>query len=146
MKPCLVSHRSYTPSSTKVADQFYNLKIFFNTLILMLSISACSTFKNSNNNTDNIPTPPQKINATSAAMPVVNANNKNNSSGTAKSGISTPKDRIQEIKGPGGQVDEVKVNNINNVPAYYIYPNKSGVDANAPSSDMVSTPSWKISW
>ena len=111
--------------------------------ILVLSISSCSTFTNKNNR-DSPQMPPQKINASSGAMPIVQP--KNNSSATSKSAKLLPHDRIQEKKGDGGEVEEVKVNNINNIPPYYIYPNRSGVDSNAPSSDTVSTPSWKISW
>lgn len=110
---------------------------------LALVISSCSSMDGQKNN-DNIERPPQKINNSTAAPAVVT--NKTNAS-SAKSAKLLPQDRIQEKKGAGGEVEEVKVNNINNVPPYYIYPNKNGgVDANAPSSDTVSTPSWKISW
>lgn len=88
--------------------------------------------------------PPQKINSSSGAIPIIQP--KNNSSAPSKSAKLLPQNRIQEKRGSGGEVEEVKVNNINNVPPYYVYPNKSGVDANAPSSDNVATPSWKISW
>jgi hypothetical protein len=119
---------------------------FITLSVLTILIASCSTFgaKSNQDNATNILMPPQKTAATNEAMPIIQP--KNDASAVAKSAKLSPQDRIQEKKGDGGEVEEVKVNNINNVPAYYIYPNRSGVDTNAPSSDTVSTPNWKISW
>lgn len=121
-------------------------KLILSLPLLTSLIYSCSTFSNKNKqgSENTIQRPPQKINPSNQAMPVVLA--KTNSSAPSKSAKLLPQDRIQEKRGNGGEVEEVKVNNINNVPPYYIYPNKSGVDSNAPSSDTVSTPNWKISW
>lgn len=128
----------------KVSNPLKSLNIF----ILSILLGACSMMGNTNS-VENVPTPPQNLNPNNVANPVIappgNSNGKPTASVTKSSKIG-PTQRIQEQKSYGGEVEEVKVNNINKVPPYYIYPKQSGVDANAPSSDTVSTPNWKVSW
>lgn len=127
-----------------------NISKFLNIIVLSTLLGACSMMsQNTTSSVENVPKPPQNLNPNNVAAPVVvppgNNNGKPNAS-AAKSSKLGPTQRIQEQKSYGGEVEEVKVNNINKVPPYYIYPKQSGVDANAPSSDTVSTPNWKVSW
>lgn len=131
-------------SKTKINKTISYCAYCFSVTALTLLASSCSSFTNKNN--ENLARPPQKISTSTAAAAAAAAPAKANSSAASKSAKVSPQARIQEKKGDGGEVEEVKVNNRNNVPPYYIYPNRGGVDANAPSSDTVSTPNWKISW
>lgn len=141
-------------SSTKIGKDLKR-KLETNTLnnigiVLMLAlVSACSMMGNKNTNeVENVPSPPKNLNPSNSTAAVVAppGNITVKSTASATSSRLGPSQRIQEQKAYGGEVEEVKVNNINKVPPYYIYPKQSGVDANAPSSDNVATPNWKVSW
>lgn len=124
-------------------------KINFLYPLFLPLLYSCSIMSH---NTESVTPPPKTLSQSTPAnlstdtttkFTPVNANTGANSSKSTKSAAAK---RIQEQKDYGGEVKEVKVNNINNVPSYYIYPQGHGVDTNAPSSDSVSTPSWKLSW
>lgn len=112
---------------------------------------ACGTAQHSNNdmNSSQLQRPPQKTTAGDAAMPI-NTNPTPSATSQAVSQLKSSKNntsgpRIQETRSAGGNIDQIKVNNINNVPPYYINA-KPPVDSNAPSSDGVTAPSWQIKW
>ena len=114
-----------------------------------LLITACSVFSNNNHSTTaSVQAPPQKISATDAAVPEIAPAASTSQPKTAKMQASagTKSSRIQETRAPGGSVNQIKVTNSHNIPDYYITPPQQPVDSNAPSSDTVTTPSWKIGW
>lgn len=58
------------------------------------------------------------------------------------------KPRIQETRGVGGVVSEIKIINKGPIPSYYIYPSQQEQDSvvnNRPDMD-ISTPNWQIKW
>ncbi|HLX53846.1 MAG TPA: hypothetical protein VKR58_07890 [Aquella sp.] len=116
--------------------------------ILLGLVGGCAWFGGGSQSEANVPAvsaPPQKINESNAAMPIIPPNN---ASGTAKTQVSsTPKNvpRIQEER-ENGVVNEIKVNN-KNLPSYYIYPTQQqNYDYNRIPDSNVTTPNWQISW
>lgn len=121
-------------------------------LIIIASIifTGCAWFGMQNDS--QIPTisaPPQKLNESNAAMPIIPPNN---ASGAAKAKAASNdsenmqnQQRIQEDRS-NGVVDQIKVNN-KNLPSYYIYPSQQqNYDVNNIPDQNVVAPNWQISW
>jgi len=111
-------------------------------------IAGCSLFSNNNNGgTDytTIPLPPQKLNASNAAMPAKPGRVKTQESSASLSSQSPqqPYQRIQEDRS-NGTVTEIKVDN-RDLPDYYIYPTNPQ-EGNGNNPNTISTPSWQINW
>lgn len=112
-----------------------------------LIIVGCSMFTG-NNSYPTIPLPPQKINASDAVMPA-NQGKKITASHPLSSeplGGNTNHRTIQEERS-NGQVTQIKVDNGNDIPDYYMYPSQQqNLNTNSTPDKNLSTPSWQISW
>lgn len=126
-------------------------------LISITIISGCSLFGSNNNYpttnddyTTTIPLPPQKLNASNAAAPVNPGHIKTTPASAPKSNTqahhtnSYPQ-QIQEERS-NGTVTEIKVNNGNDLPNYYMYPSQQNTSSKNNSDSNITTPTWQISW
>ena len=118
----------------------------------IITLVGCSIFSG-NNNYPTIPLPPQKTNASDAATPVIPnpAQTKNNASKPQASAIGSnvPTSHTKVIKEErsNGQVTQIKVENGNALPDYYMYPSQQqNLNTNSTPDKNLSTPSWQISW
>ena len=125
------------------------------TFCVVAIITACST-TSSKNNIPTIPAPPQNLsadqgNATlvvdsppAAVAQTAESSTKQNASGDVG---STATDRIQEERGVGGTVNQIKVENKGDIPTYYINPPlQQDLNLNSAPNKSVATPSWQINW
>lgn len=111
-------------------------------------IAGCSLF-NGSNSYPTIPLPPQKTNASDAVMPANPGRIKGNASNAIASApqADTNTHRIIQEDRSNGQVTQIKVDNGNDVPDYYIYPSQQqNLNTNSTPDKNLATPSWQISW
>ncbi len=110
--------------------------------------TSCSLFGNTSNSYPTIPLPPQKIDESNTVVAVKESSPKSGSS-TPKSSpaiIYQGKRTIQEDRS-NGTVTQIKVDNGNNLPDYYMYPSQQqDLNTNSTPGKDLSTPSWQISW
>ena len=110
--------------------------------------TSCSLFGNTNNNYPTIPLPPQKVNESDTAVAVKESATKTNSNTLQSSSPVTyqGKRTIQEDRS-NGTVTQIKVDNGNDIPDYYMYPSQQqDLNTNSTPGKDLSTPSWQISW
>ncbi len=119
-------------------------------------ITACST-TSSKNNIPTIPAPPQNLGAdqgnatlivdsppTTDVAHLAESSTKQNASSDVG---STTTGRIQEERGAGGTVNQIKVENKGDIPPYYINPPlQQDLNLNSAPNKSVATPSWQIDW
>jgi hypothetical protein len=120
-------------------------------LAIAFIVTSCAYFGATNNDSQ-IPTisaPPQKLNESDQAMPIVLSNKLGDEAAEAKAAQqavqqeNTP--RIQENR-ENGVVDQIKVNN-KNLPSYYIYPTQQqNYNYNNIPDQNINTSNWQINW
>ena len=114
-------------------------------VILTLIIIGCSVFDNTPINYPTIPLPPQKTNASDAIMPVNLGKVKDIT--TSKTVRANKDKRTIEEDRSNGQVTQIKVDNGNSMPDYYMYPSQQqNLNINSTPDKDLSTPSWQINW
>ncbi len=119
-------------------------------LLIATSIifTSCSLFGNTSNSYPTIPLPPQKISESDTAIAVKESALKHNSSAPQGSNpVTYPNQRtIQEYRS-NGTVTQIKVDNGNDIPDYYMYPSQQqDLNTNSTPGKDLSIPSWQISW
>jgi hypothetical protein len=113
-------------------------------------LTGCSLFGSNNNNYPTIPLPPQKISESDTAIAVNPVGNKSSASHPLASSpmpeARTNQRTIQEERS-NGAVTQIKVDNGNDIPDYYMYPSQQqNLNTNSTPDKNLSTPSWQISW
>ncbi len=119
-------------------------------LLIATSIifTSCSLFGNNSNNYPTIPLPPQKVDESNTAVAVKESTSKASSSTAQGSPPVTYQNKrtVQEDRA-NGTVTQIKVDNGNNLPDYYMYPSQQqDLNTNSTPGKDLSTPSWQISW
>ena len=110
--------------------------------------TSCSLFGNTSNRYPTIPLPSQKINESDTVATVKENATKTNSNTSQSSSTVTYKSKrtIQEDRS-NGTVTQIKVDNGNILPDYYMYPSQQqDLNTNSTPGKDLSTPSWQISW
>lgn len=96
----------------------------------------------------NIPAPPKNFMVESNVVsPQINKNTPHSLQNLkSQNPRYQPFSKIQEIRGNGGSVSEIRINNRGDIPNYYIYPNQQP-DLNINNQQRnISTPTWQLNW
>lgn len=111
-------------------------------------LTSCSLFGNTpSNNYPTIPLPPPKKTAASDTAASVIDTKKNASTPQATITPTYVNQRTIQEDRSNGTVTQIKVNNGNDIPDYYMYPSQQqNLNTNSTPDKNLSTPSWQISW
>ena len=110
-------------------------------------LTSCSLFGSTpNNNYPTIPLPPQKIAASDAVAAVIDTKKKESATQAVPAPVYDNQRTIQEDRS-NGTVTQIKVDNGDDIPDYYMYPSQQqNLNTNSTPDKNLSTPSWQISW
>ena len=104
---------------------------------------------NANVNTHEIHSPqqPKMVNKNAEVVPQINTNTARSLKKFEDIKVTDSKfSKVEEIRGAGGGISELKINNRGELPSYYIYPT-SQPDLNINNQQRnISSPTWQISW
>ena len=123
------------------------------TIGICFNLYSCSNTKKSN--MPNIPPPPQNINITHNNIDIDDVEESatthvkmtTESKNTTEITHESNQQRIEEDRGLGGSVSQIKVDNKGKIPSYYIYPPlQQDLNLNSAPNKSVATPSWQINW
>ncbi len=104
---------------------------------------------NGNNDYPTVPLPPQKMNASDGVMPANPGQIRDVTASHPLASTPTPNSNQRTIDEDrsNGQVTQIKVDNGNDIPDYYMYPSQQQqLNTNSTPDKNLSTPSWQISW
>ncbi len=113
-------------------------------------MSGCSNLNNNahaKNNSTNSPQKPTVVNKNAEVVPQINTNNSRSLRNFEDIKVTNSKfSKVEEVRGAGGSVSELKINNRGELPSYYIYPTPQP-DLNINNQQRnISSPTWQISW
>lgn len=128
-----------------------NNTLFISAMIVVTLVTTGCTLINSSKPQRRLPSPPIELNprtneSTNAIKTNVHARNSTNKIESKPANNYVPFSKIEETRTNGGSITEIKVNNKDALPSYYIYPRQQPELYINNQQRNISTPTWQLSW